>query len=406
MNLSNRSNPTTDNLCTIANLSDDYRGTTALINQQALRDNLSHLARLSGRPICLPLKANAYGHGIRLCARALADLPEVSAFAVAVMAEALLLREAGHTKDIWLLEGVHDATQFQLAQQHRLVVVIHDQQQLTVVEQLSRQGALSDQPLRLWLKVDTGMHRLGLSLDTALAAAERLPTLPGIQLDGIMSHYACADEPNHPANRIQIEQMQAIQAYTDAREDLRSSFGNSAAVLNAAYQSAADHPIDFPIGDIIRPGVSCYGLSPYADQSGRDLGLSPVMTLQSRVLATRHIAAGEAVGYGHTWQADAPTLIATIGLGYGDGFSRETPSEWPVTAHHHDNIIPGKLVGRISMDMITLAFPIDSGVSVGDNVTIFGGAGYSADVLAQHRGSLSYTSTTMLTRRIPRVAVD
>lgn len=406
MNLSNLPNPTTTTSCTIANLSDDYRGTTALINQQALRDNLSHLARLSGRPICLPLKANAYGHGIQLCARALANLPEVSAFAVAVMAEALLLREAGHTKDIWLLEGAHDATQFQLAQQHRLVVVIQNQQQVATVEQLSHQGAFNDQPLRLWLKVDTGMHRLGLSLDTALAAAENLPTLPGIQLDGIMSHYACADEPNHPANQIQIEQMQAIQAYTDPRENLRSSFGNSAAVLSAAYQSSTATSIDFPIGDIIRPGASSYGLSPYADRTGHDLGLSPVMTLQSRVLATRDVAAGEGIGYGHIWQAEAPMLIATIGIGYGDGFSRETPSNWPVIAHHHGRDIPGTLVGRVSMDMVTLAFPINSGVSIGDSITIFGGNAEPADTLAQHRGSLSYTSTTMLTRRIPRVAVD
>lgn len=393
----------------IPDLSDDYRGTTALISQKALCNNVKRLSELVKRPICIPLKANAYGHGIRLCARLLANVPEVDAFAVAVLAEALLLRQAGHRKDIWLLEGVHDEAQLQIAQQHNFVVVIQNELQLAQAKQLGKQ--LSTQlrpdnpPLKLWLKVDTGMHRLGLSLTTALSAADKLATLPGIQLDGIMSHYACADESQHPANLAQIEQMRHIQDYTDSRDGLRSSFGNSAAVLNTIYQSSTATSIDFPIGDIIRPGASSYGLSPYADRTGHDLGLSPVMTLQSRVLATRDIAAGEGVGYGHIWQAEAPMLIATIGIGYGDGFSRETPSNWPVIAHHHGRDIPGTLVGRVSMDMVTLAFPIDSGVSIGDSITIFGDNAKPADTLAQHRGSLSYTSTTMLTRRIPRVAV-
>lgn len=362
-----------------------------MIDTHALWHNAQILSERAGGPICVPLKANAYGHDLGLCAKALAHHPAIEAFAVAVLAEAINLRYQGIDKPIWLLEGFTQPDTLSTILEHQFTLVLHHSSQIDQLFHWLETHPLSkDRRLSIWLKVDTGMHRLGLEQDTLDTLIPLLQAHPHISLEGLMTHYACADDPSHPNNRAQGALAQSLSKIA-ARYQLHTSFANSAALLSA--------PSALPIGTIARPGLSVYGLSPFANKTGADHQLLPVMRLTTSVIALRVIAANEAVGYGHTWCTDQPIQIATIGLGYGDGFARENVSGWPV-AHAHGR---GEIVGRVSMDMTTVAFALDHAIQVGDEITIFGTSGLAAEALAAYRGSVPYTVTTMITERVARL---
>lgn len=341
------------------------------IDTAALLHNWHTLTtKANGIPLIAVVKANAYGHDIATIATTLA--PYAPYFAVACIEEALTLRALNIHAPIMLLEGIFSADELPECTQHNLQPVIHTPQQL---------NWLNHHPhsLKAWLKIDSGMHRLGFpaqqtSIDTATAISH-------IRWQGIVSHFACADESdlNHAHN-----QLHRIRQLTLPRH-WRQCLANSAAIF--ALPEAH--------GDLVRPGLALYGLSPFANKTAQELGLQPVMTLRSAILATRTLQQGDSAGYGQGFIAPHDGTLATIALGYGDGFNRSIPSG-KVQVHIHGKRYP--LVGRIAMDMSLVWLGTDT-ARIGENVTIFG-TDNPAETLATEANTIPYTLTTMLTPRV------
>lgn len=320
----------------------------AAIDLDALRHNYHALRRQAGRASMLAiLKANAYGHGLIRIARELSD---VDAIGVARVDEALALREAGITRPIVLLEGFFEAEQLPLLAASGLQPVIHTEHQLQQLESVSL-----GLPLKVWLKVDTGMHRLGVEPEQAIPFYRRLEASPNVQGAPVfMTHFASADMPGSEQTAAQLA------TFATLHEVLQGpvSLSNSAAVLTSTA----------PQDNWVRPGLALYGVSPFAHKVSGDIGLRPVMTLQASVISTRTIAAGERVGYGGTWQAAQPTRIGILAIGYGDGYPRHAPAGTPV-------FIDGQrypLAGRVSMDMIAVDLGLDSRVEIGSTGVLWG----------------------------------
>ncbi|MGX5915615.1 alanine racemase [Aliidiomarina sp. Khilg15.8] len=320
----------------------------AAIDLDALRHNYQALRKRAGDASILAiLKANAYGHGLIRIARELSD---VDAIGVARVDEALALRNAGITKPIVLLEGFFEVEQLPVLAASGLQPVIHTEYQLQQLESVS----LST-PLKVWLKVDTGMHRLGVEPEQAVPFYRRLEASPNVQgVPVFMTHFASADTVGSEQTSHQLA------VFGSLHEVLQGpvSLSNSAAFLTAAA----------PQDNWVRPGLAMYGVSPFVDKVSADLDLKPVMTLQASVISTRTIAAGERVGYGGTWQAAQRTRIGILAIGYGDGYPRHAPAGTPV-------FIEGQrypLVGRVSMDMIAVELGLDSNVEIGSTGVLWG----------------------------------
>jgi alanine racemase len=393
---------------------DTYRGTFAEIDTNALVRNVRYLAKLANAPICIPLKANAYGHDMLICASALEGESCVLGYGVATLSEGIELRMQGFTKIIWLFEGVASASELQLAQYHQLTVVIHHPNQLSWLE-------TANVAIDIWLKFDTDMHRLGLDTDKAEFYINKALGFKNCSLVGLMSHYACADIFDSVSNYQQTEKMHALQSLATSY-GIKTSFANSAALLRSTVRATDTSENHCIIGDIARPGISSYGISPFAEHSAQALNLKPVMRLFSKIIAIRTLDKNESVGYGGTWQAEEPCQIATLCIGYGDGFCRETPYGIPVAISKRDNTstdreitrnseqkienekIIGKLAGRVSMDMITVQFSIDAEITCGDYCILLGPPAFSAEALANHQSTIPYTVTTQLTQRVVRLA--
>lgn len=325
------------------------------------------------------VKADAYGHGARLVADALA---EADGLGVALVEEGLELRAAGITRPITVLEGVFsDAEMFEAAR-HRLDIVVHQEAQLGYLERCRLTG-----PVNVWLKLDTGMHRLGFAPEQAPAAFRRIRAAAVTGEIGLLTHFACADELDSPMTERQISHFRTVQALlAQSGETIRESLCNSAGIL--AWPVAH--------GDWVRPGIMLYGSSPFADQSAESLGLRPVMTLSSRLIAVRELKAGEPVGYGATWTAERDTRIGIVGIGYGDGYPRTARNGTPV-------LVNGQrvgLAGRVSMDMI--AVDLGSLAAEPGDPCILWGEGLSADEVAAHAGTLSYELFCKVTPRVRR----
>lgn len=325
------------------------------------------------------VKADAYGHGARLVADALA---EADGFGVALVEEGLELRAAGNRRPITVLEGVFSDAEMFEAVRHHLDVVVHQEAQLGYLERCRLTG-----PVNVWLKLDTGMHRLGFAPEQALAAFHRIRAAAVTGEIGLLTHFACADELDSAMTERQITHFRTVQALlAQGGESIRESLCNSAGIL--AWPVAH--------GDWVRPGIMLYGSSPFPDQSAESLGLRPVMTLSSRLIAIREVAAGEPVGYGATWVAERDTRIGVVGIGYGDGYPRTARSGTPVLVNGQR--VP--LAGRVSMDMIT----VDLGAvaaEVGDPCVLWG-EGLPADEVAAHAGTLSYELFCKITPRVRR----
>ena len=351
------------------------RAATATIDLAALRHNLAVArSRSSGAKVVAVVKANGYGHG---AARLLPALADADMLGVACIEEALALREAGAVQPLLLLEGVFEPDELPLCERLGFEIVVHEPGQLAMLE-----AARLERPLTVWLKVDSGMNRLGFRPEAALAALARLrncaAVAPSIRL---MTHFASADEPSNPATRAQIGQFARVAAGLD----LQRSFSNSAGVL--AWPEAH--------AEWVRPGVMLYGVSPLAGHDGRVDGLRPVMTLTTRLIAVKEVRAGEAVGYAGTWTAPADRQIGIAAIGYGDGYPRHAGSGTPVLVDG----APATLAGRVSMDMVAVDLAGHPEARVGTPVTLWG-EGLPVETVAAHAGTIAYELLCGLTGRV------
>lgn len=332
------------------------------------------------------VKADAYGHG---AARVAAALDDADGYAVARLGEALALRAGGIDKPILLLEGVFSADELAQALAARIDLAVHDPSQVELLEQADASGAV------IWLQVDTGMNRLGFRPEQALVVRGRLLAVRGAPRElRLMTHLARADETDAAPTAAQTARFDALVAEWTATAGAPpvTSIGNSAGTLRGSAAQGATQ------GDWIRPGIALYGASPLADRSAAALGLSPVMRLETAVIALREVPVGEGVGYGATWRATRPSRIAILAAGYADGVPRHLPSGAPV-------LIGGQrapLAGRVSMDMIAVDVTDLPSVAVGERAVLWG-EGLPVDEVAARAGTIAYELFCRVAPRVPRV---
>ena len=354
------------------------RPTQALINLHALRRNCRLAQELSGSGRLIPVvKANAYGHGAVPVARALETM--ASAFAVACIEEAIELREAGITLPVLLMEGFFSDEELELASEQNFWVMIQNEYQLNALDRMAL-----PRPATCWIKLDTGMHRLGFSADLASALYRQLSECPQVGKGIVLAtHLACADDLDNPYTADQIRLFRECTAGIGAP----SSLANSPGLLGWPEARANWN----------RPGVMLYGQSPFTQPHPEADRLQPVMTFQSEVIAVRELAAGESVGYGSAWSAQRPSRIATVPVGYGDGYPRGAGNGTPVLVNDER----ASLAGRVSMDMITVDVTDLPRVSIGDPVTLWGEE-LTANEIADCADTIGYEIVTRMLGRVPR----
>jgi len=349
---------------------------TATVDLAALRHNLAAVRRLAPRSrVMAAVKADAYGHGAVPVARTL-EAAGVDALAVACLEEAMTLRQARIQAPIALLEGVISFEEAAQAVYEQLQIVVHDHWQIALLEQLPASARLS-----LWLKLDSGMHRLGFPLADVPRLAEVLRRHPGWTFEGWMTHLACADEPDNPFTTEQIRRFDAALRGIPGPRSIANSAG-----LIAWPQSRVDW---------VRPGLALYGCSPLPDRSAAELGLRPALRLESRIIAIREYEAGEGIGYGLIWRCPARTRVGVVAVGYADGVHRAFRNGTPV-------MIRGRhayLAGRVSMDMISVDLRDVPDAAVGDPVLLWGDA-LPAEQVAAWADTLSYELLCGLTQRV------
>jgi len=357
-------------------LSDTIRPmVSATIDTSALRHNLRVArARAPGSRVMAVVKANAYGHGLVPVARA---LPEADAFAVARVDEGLALRRAGIGQPIVLLEGVFDPQQLAAAGDCGFELVVHSPEQVALL----RTGARAR--FKVWLKLDTGMNRLGLGAADFAAAREALSSVAAVHGPvHAFTHLACADQRG---NETTARQLARFAAATESLSGERS-IANSAALLNFPEACA----------DWVRPGLLLYGASPIGGAVGADHGLRPVMTLHSRIIAIKQIAAGARVGYGGTWTAPRPTRLAIAAVGYGDGYPRSVAAGATVLVRG----CRAPLAGRVSMDMLAIdVTDIEPPPRVGEPVVLWG-EGLPVEEVAARAGAIPYELLCGISQRV------
>ncbi|PTQ89170.1 alanine racemase [Agitococcus lubricus] len=354
------------------------RDAQLIINRAALLHNLQLVKQYAPHSKVLAMvKANAYGHGALIIAQTLE--PHVDALGVAFLAEAVALREAGIRCPIAILEGVFTPEELTQALDLGCYLVVHQAQQLDLLADYQGQHKTS-----IWFKIDSGMHRLGFLPQEAIPAYQRLQTIDCVRELILTSHFACADDLSSDKTREQLAVLDALHLQLHA---LARSFANSAAIL-AWPQSHHQW---------VRPGIMLYGSSPFATQTANDLQLQAVMHFQTKLIAIKHIAAGETVGYGSTWRADRATRLGVIAVGYGDGYPRHIQTGTPV-------LINGQrapIVGRVSMDMLTVDIT-DIEAEYGDTVILWGDT-LSIDEIATYAHTISYELACQITTRVERI---
>ena len=353
------------------------RPLVATVDLSAIAHNYALAKRCApGRQAFAVVKANAYGHGVREVVTVLHDVAD--GFAVASLEEAAEVRALQGEARILLLEGCFEADEYAFAAQLGLDVVLHSDQQ---AQQLL--AANLARPLNLWLKLDSGMHRLGFSAAAVRDWHGRLLGAAQVAELNLLSHFACADERGSETTELQLALFLDLLDLDFAQRSL----ANSAAILTipAAHM------------DWLRPGIMLYGATPFADLSAAQLGLRAAMSLTAQLTACREIAAGEAVGYGNTWRAERVSRIGTVSCGYADGYPRHAPAGTPV-------VILGQrvpVVGRVSMDMLMVDLTDLPQAVQGDAVELWG-ARLPVDEVAQAAGTIGYELLSKVTARVPR----
>jgi alanine racemase len=293
------------------------------------------------------VKADAYGHGLVRVAKTLRN---ADAFGVACLEEAEQLRLASITTPIILLEGPYKPNDLLLIIKLKLDVVIHNEYQLELLEKTKIEG-----PIKAWLKIDTGMHRLGFSVEKTEEMLRRLSLCRNINSTPIlMTHLAAANEKDNDLTYQQLDAFKQISEIINTEKTI----ANSAAVIN------------FPETHLnwVRPGLMLYGVSPIINSCGHDYGLKSVMTLESEIISIQYLSKGEFVGYGATWRCPEDMPIGVIAAGYGDGFPRHAKSGTPILV----NGIRCPLIGRASMDMLTIDLRNQPNTKIGDRVVLWG----------------------------------
>ena len=354
---------------------------SATISAAALRHNLGVIRqRAPAAKVMAVVKANAYGHSVAAVANA---LQAADSFAVARLEEGLILRQAGITQPIVLLQGVFDTDQLGVAAGSGFELVVHTREQIELLRRNPGRGLR----LVVWLKLDTGMNRLGFKPSEFLQARTDLESLVNVEKPvRLMTHMANADTPEHPGT---LEQIKIFDTVTHRLPGARS-VANSASLF-AFEQSQRDW---------VRPGLALYGVSPFADSVGAELSLKPVMTLTSQIIALKTLEPGEHVGYGSIWTAKRRTRLAIAAVGYGDGYPRNVLPSTPA-------LVKGKrvpLIGRVSMDMIgidvTELDAVPSGApAAGDPVTLWG-EGLPVEKIASCAGTVPYELLCGISQRV------
>ena len=351
----------------------------AAIDIAALRHNLALARRHAGaRKVWAVVKANAYGHGLE---RAMQGFADADGLALLDLDEAVRARDAGWGKPILLLEGCFAPTDLKVVDELRLTTVVHHRSQLESLTTFRPR-----RPIEVYVKVNTGMNRLGFAPAEVADVIARLAGLAGVRIAALMTHFANADREDADAGPAAVaEQLRVFDAACAGWSGPRC-VANSAALLL--------HPQVG--GDAVRPGIALYGATPMAGRTAASFGLMPAMSLIARVLSVQRLAAGETIGYGSRWRAQRPARIGVLACGYADGYPRVAPDGTPVWIGGQR--VP--LVGRVSMDMITVDLTDAPQVDVGSEAELWG-RNIPVDEVAEACGTVGYELLCALARRVP-----
>ena len=350
------------------------RQATVYIDSEALQYNLNRVKQLAPTAkIVSMVKANAYGHGVKDCLAALAN---TDAFGVACLEEALEIRELGYQQPITLIEGIFSAEEMQIVIDQNIEIVVHHQQQLDWLR--AQKDAYIAKNLKVWVKLNSGMNRLGFKVD------EIIDVIHQLKADGfncvLAMHFANADADNHPLNEQQKQQFLHVK---EACAPILASCCNSAAIFKWPE-------LNF---DFVRPGIMIYGASPFADKTVEDLDIQPVMTFTAEIIALNTIQVGESVGYGSAFIADKETELAIVSIGYGDGYPRAFFKQNYVAINGQK--VP--VVGRVAMDMIAIDVT-DLNAQLGTQVELWGKHRLVDDV-AEANSTIGYELLCRLSNR-------
>ena len=346
----------------------------ARIDLNALERNLHVARRATKARIMAAIKANAYGHGLLRVAE---GLQQADGFAVLDIGDAVRLREAGFRQTMLLLEGVFAADDMKLVAEYDIETVLHSPHQLALLDAYPRRGQL-----KVWLKVNTGMNRLGFKPQEVPAVMAQLKSHASIRDVTLMTHFASADKPAGVADQL------ASFNNLAAPYSMPRSLANSAALL----RYPASH------GDWVRPGIMLFGSSPFEETTAQDLGLRPVMTLASEIISVSEIRAGERVGYGGMFCADRNMRIGVVACGYADGYPRHATTGTPILVNDQRT----QTLGRVSMDMLSVDLSSIPEAKPGSKVVLWG-EGLPVDEVAKAAGTISYELLCALAARVPVV---
>jgi len=350
----------------------------ATIYLDALRHNLAVVRQCAPTARTLAvIKANGYGHGLLTAAR---GLQSSDGFAVLGLDEAITLREAGYTQTLLLLEGLFDASELATAAQYRISVVVHAEHQLHMLE-----DARGAHVVDVFLKVNSGMNRLGVPAARFWGIYDRLKVCKSVGQITLMTHFATADAPEG------VEEAYARFDALTTEISRPRSMANSAALLRYPHTQA----------DWVRPGIMLYGATPFADQTAAALGLKPAMSLTSRIIGVQQLQAGQGVGYGYRFVAERPTRVGIVACGYADGYPRHAPTGTLIS-------VAGKLtrtLGRVSMDMLFADLTEIPEADIGSPVELWGVL-VPVDAVAQAADTIGYELLCAVTKRVPVLEVD
>ncbi|CDZ78792.1 Alanine racemase, biosynthetic [Legionella massiliensis] len=355
------------------------RPTRVQIDETALLHNLNTIKRCAPESkVIAMVKANAYGCGIPAVVPVLEG--QVYAFGVACLEEAMAIRTLGIRSDCVLFQGIFTPDELHLVAAHHFQLVIHQPHQLNwlLATPLANK-------IKVWVKINTGMHRLGFAPEACYEVINALTNCPWVDEEiGLMTHLASADEPDNPSNQSQLRLFKDLEF---PGQYLRS-IANSAAILALPETHT----------DVVRPGIMLYGVSPFSNQTGQELGLLPVMRFVSAISAIHHYPAQARIGYGGTWQTTKPSIIGVVAAGYGDGYPRHIAQNTPVWVNGQQ----APIVGRVSMDMLTVDLTDCSDVRIGEPVELWG-QHIPVEKIALSAGTIAYE---LLCQFSPRVRQD
>ncbi|MDP1604405.1 MAG: alanine racemase [Legionella sp.] len=347
------------------------------IDQMALLHNLNVVKRHApDKKIIAMVKANAYGCGIEAVAPVLEK--HVQAFGVACLEEALALRALGIERDCILFQGIFTPDEIQMLAKYNIQCILHEPCQLKWILETP-----STAKIKVGVKVNTGMSRLGFQPRDINNVLTSLQACPWVDANiALIAHFACADEPSHPANQNQLNLFNELDVSKSA---FTRSMANSAAILALPDTHA----------DIVRPGIMLYGVSPFPNQTGAELGLMPVMHFTSAISAIHQYPPDTPIGYGGSWQSERATTIGIVPVGYGDGYPRHIKENTPVWVNGKE----APIVGRVSMDMLTVDLSDCLNAQVGDAVELWGHH-IPVETIATSAGTIAYELLCQITSRV------